>query len=462
MDMERNNVEYPRRKYVQRLSERRNNGLIKVITGSRRAGKSYLMNELFHDELIRTGVEESDILRFAFDSDDDLDMLDGYLPEEDTRIKQRNGSYLVNSRKFRAYLKDWADGREDVYILLDEIQLLDGFVGTLNGLLRHSGYDIYVTGSNSRFLSSDIATEFRGRGSVIHVFPLMFAEYMECSDSSAEDAWRDYIETGGIPIVAKMRSREERMDYLKILCEETYLKDIVSRNDVRNTSALSDVFDVISSMIGAPVNPTKIANTFETVLGKGITDDTVSDYIRYFEDAFMISRARKYDVRGRRYIGTPYKLYFEDLGVRNARLNFRQIEETHIMENIIYNELRCRGFNVDVGQVDVNERTDRTDVNGRPIYSKKSLEVDFIATFGNNKYYIQSALSIGDTDKAEQEKRPLRCIDDSFTKVVITKDRLNVSRDDNGVVTMNLFDFLLDEDSLSRVRNPWTSARASA
>ncbi|MBR4503417.1 MAG: ATP-binding protein [Candidatus Methanomethylophilaceae archaeon] len=440
-------MDFPRETYVRKLSERIGNGLIKVITGSRRVGKSFLMNELFYCHLLGSGIDESEILRFAFDSDDDSDILDGYFPEEDTKIMQKDGSYLVNSRKFRAFAKEWAGGRERLFFLLDEVQLLEGFVGTLNGLQRHRGYELYVTGSNSKFLSSDIATEFRGRGTVLHVFPLSFSEYVGGTGLSPESAWKEYVETGGIPLIATMKSREERRGYLQTLCEETYLKDVVSRNHVRNAAALSDVFDVSASMIGSMINPRKISDTFRTALGKSIADDTVSEYIGYLEDAFLISRARRFDVKGRKYIGTPYKLYFEDIGVRNARLNFRQMEETHLMENILYNDLRYRGFNVDVGVVRKYEKTDRIDVNGHPIYATKSLEVDFVATSGDRKYYIQSALSL-DPDKEAREKRSLVSIDDSFVKIVVTKNGLNILRDEKGIITMDLFDFLLNPDVL--------------
>ena len=445
-------MDYPRETYVRKLTGRIGNGLIKVITGSRRAGKSFLMNNLFYGRLLDTGVNESEILRFAFDSDDDLDLLDGFRPDEETKIVQKDGSYLVNSKKFRAFVKDWADGREHLFLLLDEVQLLDGFMSTLNGFLVRGTYDIYVTGSNSRFLSSDIATEFRGRGSVIHVLPLSFSEYMEGTDGTPEAAWRDYIETGGIPIVAKMEDREERRIYLRDLCEQTYLKDIIARNHVRNTASLSDVLDVSASLIGSLVNPARIADTFGSVLGRDVSDDTVSDYIAFFEDAFLLSKARRYDVKGRKYIGTPYKLYFEDIGVRNARLNFRQIEEAHIMENILYNELRFRGFNVDVGIVGVNEKTDRMDKNGRPIYAAKSLEVDFVATAGDKKYYLQSALSLDGSVKEDQEKRSLRNTGDSFTKIVVTKNGPNAFRDRDGIIIMDLFDFLLGRDPTVWVR----------
>ncbi|MBO7410139.1 MAG: ATP-binding protein [Candidatus Methanomethylophilaceae archaeon] len=442
-------TEYPREAYVKKLLDRRGNELIKIIIGARRSGKSYIMNQLFYRRLIALGTDPDCILRFAFDSDDDLDLLDRYLPEEPTKIPQKRGGYLVNSRKFRAFVRDRVGDRSDMIFLLDEVQMLDGFAGTLNGLQRHPGYDIYVSGSNSRFLSSDIATEFRGRGSVIQVFPLTFSEFVAGNGQSPEDAWKDYIETGGIPIVAKMSSRQERMDYLKRLCEETYIKDIVNRNNLKDTAALSDTLDVIASDVGCLVNPARIADTFGTVLRKGISDDTVSDYIGYLEQAFLLDRAKQYDVKGRRYIGTPYKIYFDDLGVRNARLNFRQTEEPHLMENVIYNELRYRGFSVDVGRLDVNERSERKDRNGHYVYDRKSLEIDFVASAGDRRYYIQSALSMEDQKKRDGELKPLRIVDDSFTKIVITKNRLNPSWDDSGILTMDLFDFLLNPGRLT-------------
>lgn len=435
-------MEYSRSTYLKRLIDRQRDGLIKVITGTRRAGKSYLMNELFFNYLLQSGVARDNIIKFAFDTDEDIDLLDGYYPEEQTRIKQNNG-YIVNSKKFRAYVKDRTDETGDYYFLLDEVQLLENFAGTLNGFLRHKNYDVYATGSNSRFLSSDIATEFKGRSSEVHVLPLSFSEYMEKSKDSTSEAWKNYIITGGIPIVAKMSSKEEKSDYLKNLCEETYLKDIIAHNKIKKTAELSDTFSILASMIGTPLNVSKIANTFKSVENKAITDDTIGKFVDYFKDAFILSKAQKYNIKGRKYIGTQYKLYFEDIGVRNARLNFRQVEETHIMENILYNELRYRGYNVDIGEVEVSEKTDRVDVNGKAIYAQKSLEVDFIATKGDSKYYIQSALSMNGTAKAFQEKRSLYYIDDSFKKIVITKNGLKPSYDDEGVLTIDLFDFLL-------------------
>ena len=439
-------MEYPRDIYLKRLSDRKQNGLIKIITGARRAGKSYLLNELYYKQLLNTGVPSKNIIRFAFDSDEDIDLLDSYFPEEPTKIRKSAEVFFVNSKKFRAYIKDRTNDTDNYYLLLDEVQLLDSFVGTLNGFLRHTNYDIYVTGSNSRFLSSDIATEFKGRGTIVHVLPLAFSEYMQGTDAAPEKAWREYVITGGIPLVAQMKSDEEKAAYLKNLCEETYLKDIIVHNNIRKKVELADTFDILASMIGSPVNTKKITDTFKSLLDKSITANTIGDYIGYFQDAFVISKAKKYNIKGRKYISAPFKLYFEDIGVRNARLNFRQIEETHIMENILYNELRYRGFNVDVGEVNVSEKTDRVDVNGKHIYVQKALEVDFVATKGNQKFYIQSALSMGSAEKQAQEKRSLYYIDDSFKKVVVAKTGLNPAYDDKGVLVIDLFDFLLGKE----------------
>ncbi|SFK26544.1 ATP-binding protein [Succinivibrio dextrinosolvens] len=438
-------MEYKRTKYVNRLIDRKNNGLIKVITGAKRSGKSYLLNELFYSSLIAQGISKKNIIRFSFDSDEDIDLLDEYLKDTPSKIKSTNNEIEVNSKKFRAYIKDKTNENEDFYLFLDEIQLLENFIGTLNGLLKHKNFDIYVTGSNSRFLSSDIATEFKGRGTIIHVLPLVFSEYVENTQQDITKAWKDYIVTGGIPLVANMQKDEEKNNYLKLLAEETYLKDIIQRHNLKKKNEIGDTFNILASTIGAPLNIRRITNTFKSVMNKDISELTISNFIDYFEDAFVISKAQKYNIKGRKYIGSPFKLYFEDVGVRNARLNFRQIEETHLMENIIYNELRYRGFNVDVGEVNVSEKTERTDVNGKNIYEQKKLEVDFIATKGNEKYYIQSALSMSDPEKQLQEKRSLYYIDDSFKKIVVSRTGLKPAFDDKGILVVDLFDFLLDE-----------------
>ena len=444
-------MEYSREVYMNRLINRKENGLIKIITGARRSGKSYLMNELYYKYLLNTGIPSANIIRFAFDSDEDLDLIESYFPEESLRIEKSRNVFCVNSKKFRGYIKDKTNETDKFYLLLDEVQLLDNFVGTLNGLLRHTNYDIYVTGSNSKFLSSDIATEFKGRGTIVHVLPLAFSEYMQGTDLTPEKAWREYVITGGIPLVAQMRSEEEKISYLKNLCEETYLKDIITHNRIKKKMELGDTFDILASMIGSPVNARKIANTFRSVLDKRITADTIGEYMDYFQDAFVVSKAKKYNIKGRKYIGSPFKLYFEDIGVRNARLNFRQVEETHIMENILYNELRFRGFNVDVGEITISEKTNRVDINGKHIYAPKALEIDFIATKGSQKIYIQSALSMESYEKQLQEKRSLHYIDDSFKKIVVAKTGLNPAYDENGIMTIDLFDFLLSDSLLHSI-----------
>lgn len=441
-------MRFTRPVYLERFKAREKNGLIKIITGARRAGKSYLMNELYYRYLCSKSIPKDNIIKFAFDSDEDLDLLDSYFPEEQTRITQKNSSYLVNAKKFRAYIKEHTNDSDDFYLLLDEVQLLENFVGTLNGFLRHQNFDIYVTGSNSKFLSSDIVTEFKGRGTEIHILPLSFSEYCEGLKLSPTEAWKSYIITGGIPLVALMKNEEEKVSYLKNLCEETYLKDIIQHNGIRKQLELAETFDMLASMTGTPINALKLANTFKSVTKKDITDNTIMSFAEYLEDAFVISKTQKYSIKGKKYISAPFKIYFEDIGVRNARLNFRQIEETHIMENIIYNELRYRGFSVDFGEVNVSEKTDRVDVNGKSIYAQKSLEVDFIATLGSQKYYIQSALAMNSEEKKDQEKKSLRNIDDSFKKIIVTKNGLKPTVDENGIITIDLFDFLLTEESL--------------
>ena len=437
---------FSRDAYLKKLIERQNNGLIKIITGARRAGKSYLMNELYYHHLISSGTDERHIIRFAFDSDEDIDLLEDFLPELPTRIPVpgKKNLTLINARKFRAWLSSATNDTDMFYLLLDEVQLLENFVGTMNSLLRHSNFDICITGSNSRFLSKDIATEFKGRGSEIHVLPLTFAEYISGFSGTQEEAWRSYLETGGLPVVAQMRTRDEQIDYLRNLCDEVYLKDIVERNGLRNDAVLADLFSVLSSCIGSGINPTIIANTFQSVLHKKVTDDTMNSYLRCLEDAYVVSKADKYEISGRKYISAPYKVYFEDIGVRNARLNFKRIEEGHLLENIIYNELRSRGFSVSVGQLNVNEMTDRISASGKKIYKQKALEVDFVAVRGNQQYYLQVCLHMDDDQTVYRESRPLTAIRDSFQKIIITKDGLRPRRDEQGIIIMDVFDFLLN------------------
>lgn len=441
---------FNRQRYIKKLNQLSWNGLVKIITGVRRAGKSFILNELFYNSLISQGVLQNNIIRFAFDADEDIDRLEPFANGEPVKIADKKLGYVINAKVFRRYIASQIDDSDKFYIFLDEVQLLDNFVGTLNSYLRHANLDIYVTGSNSRFLSSDIVTEFKGRSTEVHVQPLTFAEYMESSSKTVSESWADYIVTGGIPIVARMQNVEEQIKYLENLVKETYLKDVVQRNGVRKEQALSETLQVVASSIGAPVNPRKLSNTFISHGYGEITSETVSRFIDYYNDAFLVSKAQKYNIKGKKYIDSLFKIYFEDIGVRNALLNFRQIEESHIMENVIYNELRYRGYNVDIGEMNIAENTGRKDKNNHDIYAQKSLEIDFIATLGSEKYYIQSSLAMTTEEKSLQEKRSLYYIDNSFEKIVVTKNGLHATRDNRGVITMDLFDFLLNEDSLNR------------
>ena len=434
---------FDRKVYLDQLIRNKHNSLVKVITGARRSGISYLMNNIFYKSLLNEGIKEKNIIRFSFDNDEHIDLLDDFFPEEKTKINVGKDNYIINSKKFRAYIKSVTNDNEYFYLLLDEIQMLDSFVGTLNGFLSHSNFDIYVTGSNSQLLSSEIETKFRGRKSSIHLLPLSFSEFVTGANLSPESAWRKYIVTGGIPIIYQ-QDEEDREKYLLDLCYETYLKDIIGRKNIKDADNLSDLLGVLASCIGSGVSPSNLEKTFKLNKNIIMCDDTISNYINHFQDAFVISIAKKYNIKGKAYINTPYKVYFEDIGVRNAKTNFSQIEESHIMENIIYNELRYRGFNVSVGEIDVNEMTDRIDVNGKHIYKKKSLEVDFIATKDSQKIYVQSCLNINDENTLNREKRSLYYIDDSFKKIIVTKNGLDPYYDSNGFLIVDIFDFLLN------------------
>ena len=438
---------FDRKKYLDELINKKNNSLIKVITGARRSGKSYLMNELYYNHLLSTGISKTNIIRFAFDNDEDIDLLDNYYPEEPTKIYINKEYYTINSKKFRAYIKSITNDNDIFYLLLDEVQILDSFVGTLNGFLKHSNFDVYVSGSNSYLLSSEIETMFRGRKSSVHVFPLSFSEFVLGTRLDSNEAWKKYIITGGIPLVYQQQEND-RIQFLNELCYEVYLKDIIGRKGVKDPDTLDELFSVLASCIGTGISPLSLERTFKSQRNIRVTDDTINNYINHFVDSFVVSKAFKYNIKGKSYINTPYKVYFEDIGILNAKTGFRQIEETHIMENIIYNELRYRGFSVDVGEVDINEMTDRLDSNGKKIYKKKALEVDFIANKGNQKYYIQSCLNINDPSTLEREKKSLYYIDDSFKKIIVTKDGLDIRKDDNGFTIIDIFDFLLNGNSL--------------
>lgn len=408
--------------YLKKLINRMHNGMIKVVTGIRRSGKSYLLFTIFKDYLLSEGVDEDHIISI------ELDRLEN---------KKYRNPYVI-LEKIRSQLID----SKDYYIFLDEVQLLDQFEDVLNSLLHIKNVDVYVTGSNSKFLSKDIITEFRDRGDEVHVYPVSFREYMTVFNGDKYEGWSSYVRFGGLPLTVTMNSDEQRVEYLTRLFEETYIKDIIERNHIEKKQELNDLINVLASGIGSLTNPSKIVATFNSVIQSDISLNTVRSYIEYLEDAFIISEANRYDVKGRKYIGTPLKYYFEDVGLRNARLGFRQVEETHLMENIIYNELRVRGFSVDVGVVMKRKRTKAG------VQEKKQLEIDFIANQGSRRYYIQSAFSIPDEEKREQEKASLINVGDSFKKIIIVKDVVKPWHDDDGILTISLYDFLLDEKSL--------------
>ena len=407
--------------YLNRLIERRENGLIKVITGIRRCGKSYLLFNLYYRYLLASGVDASNIICIPLDDED---------YEE-----------LHDSKKLSAYIKERISDDGIWYVFLDEVQLCNGFEAVLNGLNRRENVDIYVTGSNSKFLSSDVLTEFRGRGDEVRVYPLSFSEYISAYPGNQYEAWNDYFTYGGLPLILNRKTDELKSRYLIDLCRELYLKDIEDRNNLRGDNVMSTLLSILASAVGSLTNPTKLAKTF-AANGIATTDKTISTYIGYLQDAFFISKAERYDIKGKKYIASPFKYYFTDVGLRNAQLNFRQQEENHIMENIIYNELLVRGFNVDVGVVETSERNE----NGKPV--RKYLEVDFICNQGNRRYYIQSAFAIPDREKMQQEQNSLVHIPDSFKKIIVVKDNVKLWRNEEGIVVMGIMDFLLKADSL--------------
>lgn len=412
-----------RDKYLNDLIVRMHNGLIKVITGLRRSGKSYLLFEIFKDYLLENNISESHIIEISLDQRKNKKYRD-----PDTIIDFIESSILDD---------------DTYYVFLDEVQMLEDFEEVLNSLLHIKNVDIYVTGSNSRFLSKDIITEFRGRGDEIHIYPLTFKEFMQVYDGDKYEGLSEYIIYGGLPLVATMKNDEQKVKYLENLFEETYLKDIKERYKIEKAQEMDDLIKVLASSVGSLSNPSKIADTFKSSLKSDISMNTIKNYITYLEESFLINEANRYDVKGRKYIGTPLKYYFEDIGLRNAKLEFRQIEETHLMENIVYNELRARGFQVDVGMVEIKEK------NKDGSFEKKRLEVDFIANKGSKKYYIQSAYSLATEKKIKQEKNSLLNINDSFKKIIIVKDVIKAQRDESGIVSISLYDFLLDENSLS-------------
>ena len=416
------NIEIKRDSYLNQLLVRRNNGLIKIITGLRRCGKSYLLRTIFKNHLLNEGVPHDHIIEMAFDLFENLEYQDPkvFYPWINEQIKD--------------------DGR--YYILLDEVQLLREFVSVLNGLSEKKNCDVYVTGSNAKFLSKDIATEFGGRGDEVHMYPLSFAEFMTVYNGHYYDGFNEYMTYGGIPIVALADTSEQKMALLENLFSETYIRDIKTRNKLRNVGEMEALLNILSSSIGSLTNPNKLCNTFHTVNQSKITATTITKYIEYLEDSFLIEQAKRYDIKGKSYIGTPQKYYFTDLGLRNARIGYRQMEVTHSMENIIYNELRIRGYKVDVGNLNTPEQ-DKTKK-----FRKKQLDVDFICTSGSKKYYIQSAYLLETPEKIKQEIRPFLKINDSFKKIVITSNTPKPFYTEDGILMMNIYDFLRNNESL--------------
>ena len=414
-------MEIKRDLYLTKLINRMNNGLIKVVTGIRRCGKSYLLFELFYNYLKAQGVEDSHIIKLALD--------------DRKNKKYRDPDVLCD------FVHEQIADDKQYYILLDEVQFVGEFEDVLNSFLHIKNADTYVTGSNAKFLSKDIITEFRGRGDEIRISPLSFKEFYSAYNGSKEDAWKEYCLYGGLPKVLEYKTDEDKVAYLKNIFEETYLTDIKGRHKIRNDAELNELLDILSSSVGSLTNSKKLSDTFKSVKQVSLHPDTINNYLEYFVDSYLISQSKRYDIKGKKYINTPSKYYFTDIGLRNARLNFRQFEETHIMENVIYNELKIMGFNVDVGVVDY-----RKDIDGKSV--RVQAEVDFVCNKADRRYYIQSAFSIPDREKMLQEQNSLTRINDSFKKIIIVKDAIKTHYNDDGVLILNLFDFLLEENSL--------------
>ena len=415
-------MEIKRNYYLNKLISKRNNKLIKIVTGIRRCGKSYLLDPIFRNYLLDNGVDENHIIKLEFDSIE-------------------NEEY-TNPKKLYEYVMQKVVDKDTYYVILDEIQKVSDFESVLNSFLRKSNLDVYVTGSNSKFLSSDIITEFRGRGDEIRVYPLSFSEFMSVYSGNEISGLNEYINYGGLPLITTFKSAEEKIDYLNFQKDNVYINDVIERNDIRNDEELKTLIEIISSSIGSLTNPTKLYNTFISKGNKNITNKTIASYLKYLEESFLIEKSKRFDVKGKKYIETPSKYYFVDIGIRNSLINFRQIEKTHIMENIIYTELRRRGFNVDVGIVEKR----KIDEKGKKDY--RQLEIDFVANKGSDKYYIQSAYSIEDNNKKEQELQSLLNISDNFKKMVIVYDSFIKWQDDNGIIYISIYDFLINENSL--------------
>lgn len=408
--------------YLNKLIQHKNNNLIKIITGIRRCGKSYLLRTLFKNHLIDSGVDEDHIIEMAFDLYENIEYRE--------------------AKTFYPWAAKQIKDEKTYYFLLDEIQLLEEFVSILNSLANKKNCDIYVTGSNAKLLSKDVATEFGGRGDEIYMYPLSFSEFMSAYEGNKFEGWNEYITYGGIPLVVLSDSEEQKIKILNNLFDEMYLTDIKKRNHVRNIDEMNSLLNILASAIGALTNPNKLQKTFKSVNQSNITPSTITKYIEYLEDSFLVESATRYDIKGKRYIGTPLKYYFTDIGLRNSRINYRQIEVTHIMENIIYNELKLRGFQVDVGNITVLENCSEGKL------TKKQLEVDFVCNKGSKRYYIQSAYTLNSPEKLQQETRPFSKINDSFKKIIITIDTPKPFYNDNGILMINIYDFLLNNNSL--------------
>lgn len=404
--------------YLNKLISRKENGLIKIITGIRRCGKSYLLDPLFKNYLLESGVKEDHIIKLELDK------------EENKKFR--------DSHELNEYIKSLIKDKNMYYILLDEIQMVGGFESVLNSFLYERNLDVYVTGSNSKFLSSDIITEFRGRGDEIKVFPLSFSEYIESFKGDKQDAWNEYVLYGGLPLIFSKKTDEEKSKYLKDLFDQTYIKDIIERNNIQRVDILDSIINILASSVGSLTNPQKMFNTFISNGKKEISLNTINSYIKYIEDSFIVNKSERYDVKGKKYIQTPQKYYFSDIGLRNARLNFRQQEENHIMENIIYNELIIRGYNVDVGVVEVRDENK----------NRKQLEVDFVCNLGNKRYYVQSTLNLDTREKTIQEERPLMNINDNFKKIIVVKDNMKHWMTEEGILVIGIQEFLLNKNSL--------------
>lgn len=420
--------------YLQQLIDSKNNGMIKVITGIRRSGKSFLLFELFYEHLINSNIPSNHIIKFAFDSQDDLELIGE--DSLDMSLKKRK----VDPIKFNNYIKSKIIDADKYYILLDEIQLLDNFEAVLNGYLRKDNLDIYVTGSNAKFLSKDVITEFRGRGWQIHINPLSFKEFKQIFNGSIDEAYNEYVVYGGLPKLIQFKSEIDKVKYLTSIFEETYLKDIIERNKVVNIEELGELLDFLASSIGSLTNPSKLSNTFNTVKHVKIHAETIKKYIGYFADSFLISTPKRYDIMGKGYINSPLKYYFSDMGLRNARLNFRELEQPRLMENIVYNELIMRGYNVDVGVVE------RYELNNKGKSVLKKTEVDFVCNQADKRYYIQVAYTIDSNEKVVQEQKSLLHINDAFKKIIIVKDSIKPHYNNCGIYIIGLYDFLLNDN----------------